>query len=55
MLVVLLLHVGAVLIVVVTEWGDRFITGKQKLKLCEADERRLVKALTVKKVLKKSA
>ena len=38
-LVVLLLHVGAVVIVVVTEWGDPFITGKQKLKLCEADER----------------
>ena len=41
---VLLLHVGAAVVIVATEWDDRFVTATQKLKLCETDERRLAKA-----------
>ena len=52
-LVVLLLHVGAVVVVVATEWDDPFITPTQKLKLCETDERRLAMGGRLKKCLNK--
>ena len=53
---VLQLQVGAVVVVVATEWDDPFVTETQKLKLCETEERWLAKARAgcLDTVLKKS-